>query len=145
MKHISIRRWHTFSRLPAEGSSGHVRQQTSGARNFFLTRSCSNLASLGSISVVHKFCSAPTESPFCVPQVCVSCCDEMYCNLSVPSNQSTAVYSDSRTKARRRAHQHNSTNSTNTASRHRPPPSSPQGPAHLLIAVVMIAATLMGI
>jgi hypothetical protein len=75
-----------------------------------------------------------------VLQVCVSCCDEMYCNISVPSNQSTAVYSDRRTKAKRRSQHHNSSNSTNTANQYRLPPSSSQTSIHLLIAVLAMTA-----
>ncbi|XP_069704826.1 uncharacterized protein [Periplaneta americana] len=110
--------------------------------------------SRGESVVVNKKCADSSE---CSPQrvgclsidtqtVCVSCCDEMYCNISVPSNQSTAVYSDTRTKARRRAHQHhNSSNSTNTASRYRLPPTSSQTSAHLLIVVLTAVASLVGI
>lgn len=29
-------------------------------------------------------------------QVCSSCCDEMYCNITVPTNKTTAVYSSTR-------------------------------------------------
>jgi hypothetical protein len=82
---------------------------------------------------------------FSVLQVCVSCCDEMYCNISVPSNQSTAVYSDTRTKARRRAQQHHNSSNSNTASHNRLPPSSWQSPVHMLIVVLTITATSVGI
>lgn len=78
-----------------------------------------------------------------VLQVCVSCCDEMYCNISVPSNQSTAVYSDRRTKAKRRSQQHHDGgNSTSTASRQWLPTASSQTPTHLFVAVLAMTVTM---
>ncbi|XP_039277066.1 ly6/PLAUR domain-containing protein 6B [Nilaparvata lugens] len=64
--------------------------------------------SRGASVIVNKKCSDSTE---CWPHsvgcmhidtqtVCVSCCDEMYCNVTVPTNQSTAIYSRRRTRPR---------------------------------------------
>ncbi|XP_075210992.1 ly6/PLAUR domain-containing protein 6-like [Lycorma delicatula] len=64
--------------------------------------------STGASVVVNKKCANSSE---CWPlgvgcvlidaqKVCVACCDEMYCNVTVPTNQSTAVYSQKRTKPR---------------------------------------------
>ncbi|KAI5754373.1 hypothetical protein M8J77_008107 [Diaphorina citri] len=33
--------------------------------------------------------------------VCVSCCDDMYCNVTVPTNKSNAVFSNKRAKRRK--------------------------------------------
>uniref|UniRef100_A0A1B6KVG6 UPAR/Ly6 domain-containing protein n=1 Tax=Graphocephala atropunctata TaxID=36148 RepID=A0A1B6KVG6_9HEMI len=60
--------------------------------------------STGASVVVNKKCADSTE---CLPQavgcvsidsqtVCVSCCDEMYCNVTVPTNKTTAIYSSTR-------------------------------------------------
>ncbi|KAL1122318.1 hypothetical protein AAG570_003723 [Ranatra chinensis] len=64
--------------------------------------------STGASVVVNKKCADTTE---CWPlgvgcvlvdtqTVCVSCCDEMYCNVTVPTNQSNAIYSNKRTQHR---------------------------------------------
>ncbi|XP_046675082.1 ly6/PLAUR domain-containing protein 6-like [Homalodisca vitripennis] len=60
--------------------------------------------STGASVVVNKKCADSRE---CLPQgvgcvsidsqtVCVSCCDEMYCNVTVPTNKTTAIYSSTR-------------------------------------------------
>nr|CAD7404534.1 unnamed protein product [Timema poppensis] len=65
--------------------------------------------SRGQSVVVNKKCANSSE---CSPQrvgcvsidtqkVCVSCCDEMYCNISVPTNYSTAIYSSTRADRQR--------------------------------------------
>ncbi|KAK9507129.1 hypothetical protein O3M35_008935 [Rhynocoris fuscipes] len=62
----------------------------------------------GASVVVNKKCADSTE---CWPlgvgcvlvdtqTICVSCCDEMYCNVTVPTNQSNAIYSNRRTQQR---------------------------------------------
>ncbi|XP_073977671.1 ly6/PLAUR domain-containing protein 6B-like [Rhodnius prolixus] len=64
--------------------------------------------SKGASVVVNKKCADSTE---CWPlgvgcvlvdtqTICVSCCDEMYCNVTVPTNQSNAIYSNRRTQHR---------------------------------------------
>ncbi|XP_054268827.1 ly6/PLAUR domain-containing protein 6B-like [Macrosteles quadrilineatus] len=60
--------------------------------------------SRGASVVVNKKCADSSE---CWPQgvgcvnidsqtVCVSCCDEMYCNVTVPTNKTTATFSSTR-------------------------------------------------
>ncbi|CAH1406895.1 unnamed protein product [Nezara viridula] len=69
--------------------------------------------STGASVIVNKKCADTTE---CWPMgvgcvmvdtqtVCVSCCDEMYCNVTVPTNQSNAIYSNRRTKNRAKVKQ----------------------------------------
>ncbi|BES94257.1 Hypothetical protein NTJ_07066 [Nesidiocoris tenuis] len=64
--------------------------------------------STGASVVVNKKCADSTE---CWPlgvgcvivdtqTICVSCCDEMYCNVTVPTNQSNAIFSNRRTQHR---------------------------------------------
>ncbi|KAK7874552.1 hypothetical protein R5R35_013125 [Gryllus longicercus] len=63
--------------------------------------------SRGESVVVNKKCSDRVECSAqnvgCLDidsqKVCVSCCDENYCNEAVPTNHSTAVFSNSRTRA----------------------------------------------
>ncbi|KAI5748773.1 hypothetical protein M8J76_001813 [Diaphorina citri] len=65
--------------------------------------------STGASVVVNKKCANSTE---CWPlgvgclhidaqTVCVSCCDDMYCNVTVPTNKSNAVFSNKRAKRRK--------------------------------------------
>ncbi|XP_049954785.1 ly6/PLAUR domain-containing protein 6B-like [Schistocerca serialis cubense] len=72
----------------------------------------------GESVVVNKKCANGTE---CTPQrvgcvvidaqrVCVSCCDEMYCNEAVPTNHSTAVFSNTRTRSAEKAVEKNVSN-----------------------------------
>uniref|UniRef100_A0A1B6DF44 UPAR/Ly6 domain-containing protein n=1 Tax=Clastoptera arizonana TaxID=38151 RepID=A0A1B6DF44_9HEMI len=78
--------------------------------------------STGTSVVVNKKCA---DSKECWPQgvgcvlidrqtVCVSCCDEMYCNITVPTNKSTATYTSKRSNRQRprnpaaTTHAHNS-------------------------------------
>ncbi|KAF6210960.1 hypothetical protein GE061_014073 [Apolygus lucorum] len=84
--------------------------------------------STGASVIVNKKCADASE---CWPlgvgcvlvdtqTICVSCCDEMYCNVTVPTNQSNAIYTNRRTQHRTKvksAHPSNSlpNQSTNSA------------------------------
>ncbi|XP_011148614.1 uncharacterized protein LOC105188715 [Harpegnathos saltator] len=73
-----------------------------GGRDF--CRSLHILDSRGNSVLVSKSCASSEEcgpaSVGCIPvdtqQICISCCDESYCNIESPTNATNAIYSRKR-------------------------------------------------